>query len=220
MTTVVITGANRGIGLELVKHYRSTKCDVIALCRNSSDELNKTGAKVITRVDVGKPDMLHESLQQVGDKKIDILINNAGVLGKESLEDLDTKTIEHQFIVNALGPLLITQCLLKQLKEGSKVIHITSRMGSMADNTSGGYYGYRMSKAALNAAGVAMAQDLKQSGIAVALLHPGYVQTDMVNHSGDISAEQAATQMAARIAEVNLDNTGSFWHSNGEKLPW
>lgn len=220
MTTVVITGANRGIGLELVKHYRSIKCDVIALCRNSSDELNKTGAKVISQVDVGKPDMLHDSLRQISDKKIDLLINNAGVLAKESLEDLDPHTIEHQFIVNALGPLLITQCLLKKLKQGSKVIHITSRMGSMADNTSGGYYGYRMSKAALNAAGVSMAQDLKQSGIAVGLLHPGYVQTDMVNHNGDISAQEAATRLAARISEVNLDNTGGFWHSNGEQLPW
>ncbi len=220
MTTVVITGANRGIGLELVKYYRSLKCEVYALCRNSSDELNKSGAKVIKRVDVGNPESLPEALQPLGDVKIDLLINNAGVLGVESLEEMDSRTLEHQFVVNAMGPLLVTQLLLKNLKEGAKVAHITSRMGSMADNSSGGYYGYRMSKAALNAAGVSMAQDLKKSGIAVALLHPGYVQTEMVNNSGDISAEVAASRLAERIKELNLDNTGRFWHSNGEELPW
>lgn len=220
MTTVVITGANRGIGLELVKHYVAQKADVYGLCRNSSDELNATGAKVITKVDMGKPDLLPASLSELKDLSIDLLINNAGVMARESIDDYQPHTIEHQFRVNALGPLLVTQCLLKQLKEGSKVALITSRMGSLKDNTSGGYYGYRMSKAALNAAGVSLANDLKKSGIAVALLHPGYVQTEMVSFGGDVSAEQATKGLTQRIEELNLGNSGTFWHANGEILPW
>ncbi|WJG10908.1 SDR family oxidoreductase [Aliiglaciecola sp. LCG003] len=220
MPTAVITGANRGIGLELTKHYLGLNWDVYALCRNSSDELNSTSAKVISKVDVGNPDALPSALEKIKDIKIDLLINNAGVLARDSINEWEPHTIEHQFRVNALGPLLVTQCLLAQMKKGSKVAHITSRMGSLADNGSGGYYGYRMSKAALNAVGVSMAHDLKEQGIAVALLHPGYVQTEMVSYGGDISAQQAADQLAQRIAQLNLSNSGCFWHSNGEELPW
>jgi NAD(P)-dependent dehydrogenase (short-subunit alcohol dehydrogenase family) len=220
MPVAVITGANRGIGLALTKAYLSEKWDVYALCRNSSDELNDTSAKVITKVDVGNPDALPSILSKLKDIKIDLLINNAGVLARDSLKEWDPHTIEHQFRVNALGPLLVTQCLLEQFKQDSKVIHITSRMGSMQDNTSGGYYGYRMSKAALNAAGKSMAYDLKEKGIAVALLHPGYVQTEMVSMGGDISAQEAAERLMLRIDELSLQTSGTFWHSNGEVLPW
>ncbi|GAB2701335.1 SDR family oxidoreductase [Aliiglaciecola sp. 3_MG-2023] len=220
MPNAVITGANRGIGLELTKQLLAQGWDVYALCRNSSDELDKSGAKVVTKVDVGNPDTLPNALAKLKDLKIDLLINNAGVLGRDSIKEWDPHTIEHQFRVNALGPLLVTQILLEQLRKGAKVAHITSRMGSLADNSSGGYYGYRMSKAALNAVGVSMANDLKERGIAVALLHPGYVQTEMVSYGGDISAQDAAGRLLTRIEELNLDNTGSFWHSNGEILPW
>ncbi|GAC14636.1 SDR family oxidoreductase [Aliiglaciecola lipolytica] len=220
MPNAVITGANRGIGLELTKQLLAKGWDVYALCRHSSDELNESNAKVVTKVDVGNPDALPNALAKIKDVKIDLLINNAGVLGKDSIDEWDPHTIEHQFRVNALGPLLVTQVLLEQLKKGAKVAHITSRMGSLADNASGGYYGYRMSKAALNAVGVSMANDLKERGIAVALLHPGYVQTEMVSYGGDISAEDAASRLLDRIEDLNLNNTGSFWHSNGEILPW
>ncbi|MBU2878294.1 MULTISPECIES: SDR family oxidoreductase [Aliiglaciecola] len=220
MPNAVITGANRGIGLELTKQLLAQGWDVYALCRNSSDELDKSGAKVVTKVDVGNPDSLPSALAKIKDVKIDLLINNAGVLGRDSIKEWDPHTIEHQFRVNALGPLLVTQTLLEQFKKGAKVAHITSRMGSLTDNSSGGYYGYRMSKAALNAVGVSMANDLKERGIAVALLHPGYVQTEMVSYGGDISAQDAASRLLTRIEELNLDNTGSFWHSNGEILPW
>ena len=220
MGTVVITGANRGIGLSLTKHYIANGHEVYGLCRNCSDELNTSGAKVIDKVDVGNPDSLQDALLRLKDVKIDLLINNAGVLAKESLDDCDPHTIEHQFRVNALGPLLITQQLLPQFKDGAKVALVTSRMGSMGDNGSGGYYGYRMSKAALNAAGVSMAQDLKAKGFPVAILHPGYVQTEMVSFGGDVSADTAAERLAARIEELDMSNTGSFWHANGEELPW
>jgi NAD(P)-dependent dehydrogenase (short-subunit alcohol dehydrogenase family) len=220
MATVVVTGANRGIGLEFVKQYIAKGDKVIALCRNTSDELSQSGAKVIDKVDVSSPECLEKILPTLSDLKIDLLINNAGVFANETLEHLSVKTLEYQFRVNAIGPLMVTQMLRQQLVKGAKVAMITSRMGSVTDNTSGGYYGYRMSKAALNIAGVSLAHDLKEQDVAVALLHPGYVQTEMVNYNGDISAAVAAERLMQRIEELNLDNTGTFWHSNGEVLPW
>ena len=220
MATVVITGANRGIGLEFVKQYLAKGDKVIALCRNTSDELSQSGAKVIDKVDVASPECLEKVLATLSDVKIDLLINNAGVLANESLEHMSASTLEYQFRVNAMGPLLVTQMLRKQLVRGAKVALITSRMGSVTDNTSGGRYGYRMSKAALNIAGVSLAHDLKEQDVAVALLHPGYVQTEMVNNNGDISASVAVERLMQRIEELNLTNSGTFWHSNGEVLPW
>tara|TARA_B110000503_G_C7121132_1_gene402575 strand:- start:147 stop:809 length:663 start_codon:yes stop_codon:yes gene_type:complete len=220
MATVVITGANRGMGLEFVKQYLAKGHKVIALCRNTSDQLSQTSAKVIDKVDVGSPECLEKILPVLSDLKIDLLINNAGVLANETLEHMSVTTLEYQFRVNAIGPLMVTQMLRKQLVKGAKVALITSRMGSVTDNTSGGRYGYRMSKAALNIAGVSLAHDLKEQEVAVALLHPGYVQTEMVNNSGDISAAVAVERLIRRIEELNLENTGTFWHSNGEVLPW
>lgn len=217
---VVITGANRGIGLALVNAYLQRGETVYALCRNSSDALNATPAKVISGVDVSKPDTLKTALAPLKDVKIDILINNAGVLGRESLSDWDPNTIDYQFRVNALGPLLVTQVLQGNLSSGAKVGLVTSRMGSMADNGSGGYYGYRMSKAALNAAGVSLARDLAPKGIAVVLLHPGFVQTEMVNGSGDVDADTSAAGLVARVDDLTMETTGSFMHANGEALPW
>ncbi|MCV2883912.1 SDR family oxidoreductase [Aestuariibacter sp. AA17] len=220
MATVVITGANRGIGLALAKHYLANGDTVYGLCRNSSDELNSSGAKVIDKVDVGNPETLPDALAKLKDIPIDILINNAGVFANETLDKWDPVTIQHQFHVNALGPLLVTQCLLDNMNSPGKIILITSRMGSMEDNGSGGYYGYRMSKAALNAAGVSMAKDLKERGIAVGILHPGFVQTEMVNFGGDVSPEASASGLAQRIDELDLHNSGQFLHANGDALPW
>jgi NAD(P)-dependent dehydrogenase (short-subunit alcohol dehydrogenase family) len=220
MATVIVTGANRGIGLEFVKQYLAKGDNVFALCRNTSDALSETKAKVIDNVDVSSPECLQKTLPVLSHLKIDLLINNAGVLANETLEHMSAATLEYQFRVNAMGPLMVTQMLRHQLLKGSKVALITSRMGSVTDNTSGGRYGYRMSKAALNIAGVSLAHDLKAQEIAVALLHPGYVQTEMVNNNGDISAAVAVTRLMQRIEELNLSNTGTFWHSNGEVLPW
>jgi len=217
---VVITGANRGIGLALVNAYLSRGDTVYALCRNSCDELNRSGAHIHCGIDVSRPEVLEEGLAPLKNVKIDILLNNAGVLGKETLGDWDPHTIDYQFRVNALGPLLVTQRLLGNLSKDSKIGLMTSRMGSMTDNGSGGYYGYRMSKAALNAAGVSLANDLRDRGISVALLHPGFVQTEMVNNAGDIDAQTAAQRLVQRMDELTLADTGKFYHSNGEVLPW
>jgi len=114
----------------------------------------------------------------------------------------------------------VTHALIHSLGVDAKVAMITSRMGSIADNSSGGYIGYRMSKAALNAASVSLAHELKSKKIAVGLFHPGFVQTQMVNFAGDISAEESAQCLTKRIDELNLSNSGGFWHANGETLPW
>lgn len=220
MKTLVITGANRGIGLALCSQYLSQNWKVKALCRTSSTGLDSSGAEVITGIDVTNAECLKNLPELLQGQSIDLLINNAGILRSDQLEHFDTNEIVDQFMVNALAPLQVTHNLLGLMAPNSKIAFITSRMGSISDNTSGGYYGYRMSKAALNAAAMSLSRDLKPRGIAVGLLHPGYVQTAMVNFGGDISAEVAAERLAARIHDLNLENSGGFWHSNGERLPW
>ncbi|MDF2179986.1 SDR family oxidoreductase [Aliiglaciecola sp. CAU 1673] len=220
MSNVVITGASRGIGLALTKLYLARGDSVYALCREATDELRALDVQIVEGVDVADTDNLRQALSPLDKVQIDLLINNAGVLCRDGLETWDPQSVELQFKVNALGPLLVTQCLSPHLHKGSKVAMITSRMGSMADNGSGGYYGYRMSKAALNALGVSMARDMAERGIAVALLHPGYVQTRMVGFGGDVSAEESARGLMARIDELNMQNSGQFWHAKGDVLPW
>ncbi|MDX1705092.1 SDR family oxidoreductase [Pseudidiomarina sp.] len=217
---VVITGSNRGIGLALTKKYVERGDRVTALCRSPSAELKELDVNIVEGIDVTDPEGIKKAAAALSDRTVDVLINNAGQLKNEDLGDLDRDSIEQQFRVNAVGPLLLTEALQPSMREGSKVAMITSRMGSMADNGSGGYYGYRMSKAALNAAGVSLANDLQDHGIAVGMLHPGFVKTDMVDKQGDITPEDAAARLVQRIDELGLSNTGHFRHSNGESLPW
>lgn len=218
--SVVITGANRGIGLAFVEQCCARGDKVYAVCRHASDALNATAAEVIADVDVGSAAGIAHLQEALAGVEIDVLINNAGILRSDSLGAVDYSSILEQFEVNAMGPLRVTETLLAQMSRGAKVALITSRMGSIADNTSGGRYGYRMSKAALNIAGKSLAADLHGRGIAVAILHPGYVQTEMVGFGGDISADTAAERLLTRIDELNESNSGTFWHSNGEVLPW
>jgi NAD(P)-dependent dehydrogenase (short-subunit alcohol dehydrogenase family) len=220
MTTTVITGANRGIGLELARQTAARGDDVIAVCRKSSPELEKLGARIEPGIDVSVQEDVEELAGRLADTSIDLLINNAGVLSRQSLDDLDFDEIRRQFEINSLGPLRVTASLRPQLKDGSKVAIVTSRMGSITDNTSGGHYGYRMSKCAVNMAGVSLARDLKDRDIAVILLHPGYVDTDMTNHTGNVAPADAAAGLLQRIDELTLQNSGTFRHANGEELPW
>lgn len=218
--TIVVTGANRGIGLSLVQYYLAQGHRVLAVCRQRSPALEASGAIIIDDVDVAVDADIQHLQQTLESESIDLLINNAGILGDEQLEQLDADSIRLQFEVNALAPLRVTAALQSQLKKGAKVALITSRMGSITDNSSGGRYGYRMSKAALNAAGKSLAVDFKPQGIAVAILHPGLVATDMIGGQGDLTPDEAAARLAQRITQLTLDNSGTFWHSNGEELPW
>jgi len=219
MPTAVVTGANKGIGLELCRQMAARGDRVIAACRSKSPELTKLGVRIVEDIEVTDPRAVVRLVEAVGSQSVDLLVNNAGVLSRDSLEELDLDAIRRQFEVNAIGPLLVTRGLLPTLREGSKVAIITSRMGSIADNGSGGYYGYRMSKAAVNMAGVSLARDLAARGIAVLLLHPGMVATGMTGGQGIAPAESAAN-LLARMDESTLEDSGSFRHANGEPLPW
>lgn len=221
--TALVTGSNRGIGLELCRQLKQRGFEVIATCRHRSPALNELGVEIIEDVEVSDPVSLHNLSDKLGSRKIDWLINNAGIAGGLGLADIDANTVEsfkRMFEVNSLGPLLTTQALLKHLHNGSKVGLVTSRMGSIADNDSGGSYAYRMSKAALNAAGKSLSIDLKAKGIAVAILHPGWVRTDMTGHGGLVDADESAAGLLQRITELTLENSGTFWHMNGDVLPW
>jgi NAD(P)-dependent dehydrogenase (short-subunit alcohol dehydrogenase family) len=218
--TVVITGANRGIGLELARHFNSEGCHIIGVCREASAELKEVARQVIEGVDITTDSGIQKMTDELKAQSVDVLINNAGFMQDEKLGHIDFDSIRTQMEINAYAPLRVAEALLPQMPSGGKIANITSRMGSIADNDSGGRYGYRASKAALNAFGKSLAMDLKPRGIAVAQLHPGYVQTRMVNFGGLISPEESAKGLAARIEALNLENTGSIWHSNGEVLPW
>jgi NAD(P)-dependent dehydrogenase (short-subunit alcohol dehydrogenase family) len=215
-----MTGANRGIGLALARLYQARGDAVVAVCREVSDELAALGVDVLAGVDVTAADAGPRVAAALAGRSIDVVINNAGVFGDNTLGTLDFDDVLRQFAVNAMGPLRLTEALLPLMGPGGKVAMVTSRMGSIASNSSGGYYAYRMSKAALNAAGVSLARDLAPRGIAVVLLHPGFVQTRMVGFAGDITPEQSAAGLAARIDALDLASSGSFWHSNGQALPW
>ncbi|MDR5901630.1 SDR family oxidoreductase [Halomonas icarae] len=221
--SVLITGANRGVGLALARHYHAAGWAVIGVCRSGGEEvaeLREIAETLIEGIDVTRKEDVARLKQELAGRRLDLLINNAGLLQDEALGELDFDSIRTQMEINAYAPLRVTEMLLDNLGKGTRIANITSRMGSIADNDSGGRYGYRASKAALNAFGKSLAVDLKPRGIAVAQIHPGYVQTRMVNFGGMISAEEAATGIAQRIEALTLENSGGFWHSNGETLPW
>jgi NAD(P)-dependent dehydrogenase (short-subunit alcohol dehydrogenase family) len=220
MATVIVTGANRGIGLELCRQLAERGDRVIAVCREASAELEKLDVKIESGVDVTKEADVAALGQRLAGEPVDVLINNAGVLLPDALGGVDFDRVRTQLEVNAIGPLRVTQALADRLARGSKVALVTSRMGSIADNTSGAMYGYRMSKAALNAAGASLAQDLKSRGVAVVILHPGFVRTEMTGNRGAVEPADAAGALIARIDELTLETTGRFLHANGETLPW
>ncbi len=223
---VVITGANGGIGVEFVKQYRRRGERVYALCRSDSSAISDAGVTRIEPVDLTRPSDLSSIVEQLQGVEIDILINNAGLFKNETLDHLMLQpecarsTIDQQFQLNALAPLMLTSSLLAQMKPYAKIIFITSRMGSIEDNNSGAYYGYRMSKAALNAAAKSLAVDLAAKQIAVGIYHPGFVQTKMTGFQGDMTPENSVKGLMRRIDQLSLVSSSRFYHSNGESLPW
>ena len=227
MTRALVTGANRGIGLELCRQLAARGSDVVAACRASSAELDTlargSGGKVQleTGVEVTSDASVRALAGKLAGARIDLLVLNAGILMMGgSVEAPDFEAIRKQLEVNAIGPLRVASALLPNLAQGAKIAVITSRMGSIADNGSGGMYGYRMSKAAVNMAAVSLAKDLRPRGVAVAVLHPGMVKTDMTGQHGTVEPADAVRGLLARIDALTLDKSGGFWHANGEQLPW
>lgn len=220
MAAVLISGAARGIGLALSKQLAARGDRVLALCRTPSDELSQiAGIRIIAGIDVTDETALQQLVAQLDKQALDVIIHNAGIMTNETLQDLDLERMRQQFEINSLAPLRITQLLLPNLRPGSKVVLISSRMGSIDDNTSGGKYGYRMAKAALNMAGKSLAVDLKSAGIAVGIFHPGMVATDLTEQHG-IDPSEAATNLLQRIDQLSLENSGQFFHATGTPLPW
>ena len=219
MSTVLVTGCNRGIGLELVRQLGERGDTIIAVCRSASDALVATGARIIDGIDVADGDSVERMRVEVGDAPIDILINNAGILRRDAFGSIDYDQMLEQYRVNTLGPLRVTEALAPNLHEGSKVAIVTSRVGSIEDNGSGGNWGYRASKTAVNMIGTNLMHEFKPRGIAVTLLHPGLVATDMTNETG-IPPADSARGLIERVDELNLENSGKFWHAEGYILPW
>ncbi|MBL6735029.1 MAG: SDR family oxidoreductase [Shewanellaceae bacterium] len=227
---ILITGANRGLGLEFTKQYLAEASHVTATYRQSSTAvaLHELQAQYPNSLSLVKLDITAETdCQQLGDmmrdQSIDVLINNAGIADADGHQfgELNTKNWQQVMLTNAIAPLLLTQTLIQPVvRAQGKIIFITSRMGSIADNNSGQRYSYRSSKAALNAAAKSLAVDLEADGIAVGILHPGWVQTDMGGSNAWITAEQSVAQMRERIEALNLGNTGHFLHADGTNLPW
>ena len=220
MATILITGSNRGIGLELCRIYSTRGDRVIAVCRKSGADLEGLGVRVIAGIDVTSSDDLSRLRSELDESSIDVVVNNAGLLVADDLTTLVGQDIQRQFEVNAMAPLFVAAALVSAIPHGGKIAIVTSRMGSMADNGSGGCYGYRMSKAAVNAVGKSLAVDLASRGIAVVLLHPGYVRTSMTAGRGDVTPDVSARGLVERIDALTLATSGSFVHANGESLPW
>lgn len=221
--TALITGSNRGIGLELVKQLNTKGYEITCLCRSKNPQLNELASQVISGINLQNYQDIQRAKINCKAKYFDIIINNAAIFKNESIQQLDSTAvsqIKDQFITNSLAPLMVIHHFLDTLKKGSKIVLMTSRMGSIADNSSGGRYGYRMSKAALNAAGKSLALDLKDKGVAVGIFHPGWVQTDMTGYSGYLTASESAELLCQRIDALSMNNSGEFFHSNGDSLPW
>lgn len=221
MKIAVVTGANRGLGLAFCEFLAESGYEVHALCRQTSAALNACASSIYEGIDLVGTDM--QLAQRLKTSSIDLLINNAGVGLDDSIEEINSKEIERHFLVNALGAFNVTLALLNKMNEGSKIAFISSRLGSIATNTTGADYAYRMSKAALNAMAKNLSIDLKPRAISVAILSPGKVDTDMLRLLGiNIGAKpsEVARRLMAIVDQLNLENSGTFWHVNGDVLPW
>ncbi len=221
MSTYLITGSNRGIGLELCKQIIERGDEVIATCRVASLDLKNLGVRIEEDIDISSEDSINNLRQALSGVELDCLIHNAGIYEFNSFDNFDHESIIRQFVVNALSPLSMTKSLKGLLKKYSKIGFITSRMGSIGDNSSGSSYGYRMSKVALSMAAKSLSRDLLKEDIYVAILHPGLVRTRMTGFTKNgISTKESANGLLKRIDSLNKNNSGTFWHTNGEILPW
>jgi NAD(P)-dependent dehydrogenase (short-subunit alcohol dehydrogenase family) len=216
MPTILVTGAARGLGLEFVRQYRAGGWEVIAAARDSGGELGGLGAEILTL------DMTHFDAVAAFkvDRPLDLLIANAGVYGPGSVTSADDAAQWLDvFKVNSVAPALLFQAVRPQLGAGSKAIAISSQMGSI-DDSSTGSIPYRSSKAALNMAWHVLANENRGEGIAMATLHPGWVQTDMGGKNAAIDAATSVRGMRRVIDGLTIERTGGFYAYDGRELAW
>lgn len=227
--TVLITGANRGIGLEFVKQYAADGWQVLACCRepSSASALNALATEFADKVTVYALDVADFSqIETLADKlaahAIDVLINNAGVYPESALGEVDADAWAQAFKINSIAPLKMAEAFTAHVARSKhkKIVSLSSKMGSMDDNTSGGSYIYRSSKAAVNMVMKSLSIDLKPYGIACGVLHPGWVQTDMGGPNGLINTQQSVSGLRQVIAQLTLENTGRFIAFDGKEIAW
>ena len=223
---IFVTGANRGIGLEFVRQLTTRGETVLASCRHpekANDLKSLLSEGWIIPIDVTIQDSIVQGAKVVRKKfnRIDLLINNAGVMGERGNPDIpDWDIIMSTFSTNAAGPVFVTKYLKTLLKKGSKVVNISTLMGSIEDNSSGGYYAYRMSKAALNMASKNLNHELGVMGVTVLTFHPGWVRTDMGGSGANLSVETSVSEMLNVIESSGPEKSGTFLRFDGERLPW
>ncbi|MGA7802294.1 MAG: SDR family oxidoreductase [Gammaproteobacteria bacterium] len=231
MPSVLVTGANRGIGLEFVRQYAEAGWRVFACCRTpeQAGALNElaagAGTVSVHPLDVANHDQIDALGKVLGSEPLDVLLNNAGTYGDHGHQDLgnlDYLSWAHTFRVNTMGPVRMVERLLSNLEHGQRrlIVTLTSLMGSIADNTSGGSYLYRTSKTALNAAMKSVALDLAPRGIHVLLLHPGWVKTDMGGPNALITPQDSVRAIRQRIEMFTPDQSGDFLNYDGHEYPW
>lgn len=217
---IAIVGSNRGIGLELVKKFSSDGSNVYAFCRRCSQALFAASPfQIIENFDVVDKDTMKEVLNENIKVKFDMVIHVSGILKEDCEESFEADSIE-QFRVNAIGPINSYEAFSSFLTENAKFGVLTSQLGSITNNLSGGRFGYRMAKAAANMACKNLSINAQSRGVTVVMLHPGYVETDMTGNSADISAETSAEGLKKILDNISLSQTGTFWHVNGDQLPW
>jgi NAD(P)-dependent dehydrogenase (short-subunit alcohol dehydrogenase family) len=226
MSVMLVTGANRGLGLEFVRQYAAEGWRVHATCRHLDEagELRAIpGEIVIHQLDVRDRAAYPDLAKALGSEAIDLLIANAGVGGpSDGLDALDVAGWLETLEVNTIAPVLLAAALRRQVARGRerKVVGITSGLGSIGDNRSGGHLAYRTSKAGLNMAFRTLAVELRGEGVVVAVVHPGWARTRMGGPNASQSAEQAVRQMRAVIGGLTLAHSGGFFSYRGDPVPW
>jgi len=229
MSRYLITGANRGIGLELTRQILAQGHQVVATCRNPGEagELNtltNAGELQVVQCDIGKPDDIAALVESLHGSTIDVLIINAGIYGPRDavLGNLSREPWREVMEIDLLAPMMLTQALLPFVLagEGKRIAFLSSKMGSIADNSSGGSYMYRTAKAALNQAIKSLAMDLREQNIIALSLHPGWVRTEMGGPNGLIDTATSAAGLLNVIAEAVPSDSGQFIAYDGKRIPW
>lgn len=227
MPTVLITGAGRGLGLEFARQYAADGWRVIATCREGkkSKQLAALSGDIkVYKLDIADHVRIQALAKSLRKQAIDLLINNAGIYGPRpvKLGGVDYAAWDEAMRINAMSPLKIAECFLDNVVAGKlkKIVAITSKMSSMSDNSSGGGYIYRSSKAALNAVMRSLSVDLKPRGVSVAILHPGWVRTDMGGPGGLIGADESVAGLRRVIDDLTIETSGGFFNYDGAEIPW
>jgi NAD(P)-dependent dehydrogenase (short-subunit alcohol dehydrogenase family) len=222
--TVVITGANRGLGLEFARQYAAAGWQVIGTARRPDAATDLKAIEVrVMQLDVADDASVERLAHDLGDQPIDLLINNAGVAFRgETFADAKFDEVERTLAVNTIGPMRVTRALLPNLRGGKakRIVSISSGLGSIHGNEGGGFYGYRESKAALNMFMRSLAADLRDAGFICIVMSPGWVKTDMGGPEAPLTPEESIKGMREVIDRLTSEDSGQFWSYDGKQLKW